>query len=368
MADEAESPGTPVSLVVGEFAEPGDPSALANAARTGLTAKQKLYFYSSDEWEEFLGECASVLKSRYVQVKRLGGANDQGVDIAGLKTENGFEGPWDCWQGKHYSRALRPSDAYPEVLKVLRHICAGSYVQPENYFFAAPQGCGTTLSRLLSKPTDFKAGFVEKLSPGDSLISGVEETELDQVRELANAMDFAVFRSVELHELLELHSSSPFHQARFDGALPDRPDPDEPPAEVCPTERRYVEQIVAAYQESYPSDGISTETIADHEKAGPPFLRHRVAFYSAESLRLYARDSVPVGTFERLQDDIHDGVIDVAEAEHASGLDRLRTVLTTSAQVDLSGHALVTVSRTRDRHGVCHQLSNDGRLSWVGES
>jgi hypothetical protein len=49
---------------------------------------------------------------------------------------------------------------------------------------------------------------------------------------------------------------------------------------------------------------------------------------SAEALRLYARDSVPEGTFQALQDDVHAGVVEVAESDHqgqpVSGGSRIR--------------------------------------------
>ena len=102
-----------------------------------------------------------------------------------------------------------------------------------------------------------------------------------------------------------------------------------------------------------------------HQKYGPHLQRQREAFYSAEALRLYARDSVPDGTYELLQGDVYTGVIDTAEADHASGMDRLRAVLTQSGQLDLGAHSLISVSRIEDRQGICHQLANADRLTWV---
>ena len=85
-----------------------------------LTPQQILYFYSPDAWEDFILEWTSALKELYVETKRLGGSNDQGVDVAAFKTHRGFEGAWDCYQGKHYAAALMPSDIWPEVLKIFR--------------------------------------------------------------------------------------------------------------------------------------------------------------------------------------------------------------------------------------------------------
>ena len=88
-------------------------------------------------------------------------------------------------------------------------------------------------------------------------------------------------------------------------------------------------------------------------------------FYSAEALRNFARDRTPLGTFDSLQEDIFHGVIDVCEVSYASGLERLRATITTAAIIDVGGNALFGVTRVADKQGVCHQLANDDRLTWV---
>jgi hypothetical protein len=94
-------------------------------------------------------------------------------------------------------------------------------------------------------------------------------------------------------------------------------------------------------------------------------MRQRISFYKAESLRVYARDSVPPGTFNKLQDDIYSGVIDTAEANHPNGYVRLSSVLSQVGQLDLNRHKLIAVSDIDDRKGICHQLANADRLTWV---
>jgi hypothetical protein len=101
---------------------------------------------------------------------------------------------------------------------------------------------------------------------------------------------------------------------------------------------------------------------------GERFRRHRENFYKAEALRVYARDSVPPGTFERLQDDIHSGVIDVVEDHHATGLRRLTSVLSLVGQLDLSRHRLISVVEIDDRQGMCHQLANVDRIQWMSRN
>ncbi|EKT77325.1 hypothetical protein WSS_A38246 [Rhodococcus opacus M213] len=52
-----------------------------------------------------------------------------------------------------------------------------------------------------------------------------------------------------------------------------------------------------------------------------------MAFYSAEALRVFARDSVPEGTFNALQQEIIDGVVDAHDLAHRAGLTRLVEVI-----------------------------------------
>ena len=94
------------------------------------------------------------------------------------------------------------------------------------------------------------------------------------------------------------------------------------------------------------------------------YNRQRVLFYSAESLRNFARDRTPPHTFDSLQDEIFHGVIDVCDSEHPDALERLRATVTTAGTIDVSGNALVSVTRVPDKQGICHQLVNDDRIEW----
>lgn len=324
-----------------------------------IPPEQRLYFYSPDEWETFVREWVTGLKEDYEQIKRLGGPGDQGVDIAAFRTANGFEGQWDCFQAKHYQGALTPSDAHPEILKVLRHVAADDYTMPERYFFVAPRGCGGRLSRLLSKPSELKSEFL-----ASSALAEQDPGVQSAVGKTAECIDFSTFRSVELPDLIDTHRRTPYFVPRFGGPLAQRPIASEPPDEPSERETPYLSRLLEAYVDAGDGD-VEVGSMSHHPVRGEHFKRQRSAFYQAESLRLYARDSVPEGTFQRLQDDVLTGVIEILEAEHPHGLARLNNVMSTTAQLDLSSHVLITVSTLEDRKGVCHQLANDGRISWV---
>ena len=80
---------------------------------------------------------------------------------------------------------------------------------------------------------------------------------------------------------------------------------------------------------------------------------------------MYARDSVPPGTFDRLVDHLHDGIIEIAEANYSNGRERLTAVLTQATNVQLDSQRLVEITGPEDRRGVCHHLANMDRMKWV---
>ncbi|GGY30217.1 hypothetical protein GCM10008098_24610 [Rhodanobacter panaciterrae] len=95
------------------------------------------------------------------------------------------------------------------------------------------------------------------------------------------------------------------------------------------------------------------------------FRRQREAFYEAESLRVFARDSVPSGTFESLQDDIYDGVVDSHDSNHTDGFEKVYAVTKAAREVQITANALITCAKPKDRDGICHQLVNEDHLRWT---
>lgn len=324
-----------------------------------------IQLYSSDEWEDFIREWATTLNPDYVQIKRFGGAGDKGADIAAFKTPMGLEGAWDCFQAKHYSKVLSFSDAAPEILKVFLAVLDCDYVMPDSYSFLAPKGCGTQLNQLLSKPTFLKEKFISQLIPGATLTKDLSPERIESVKTLASSVDFSAFKSIELLDALDAHSKTRYHAARFGAALNARPECEPPPEEIGAHETRYIEQLVSIYRERYPGKVFDLLNLATDQSVSRHFRRQRSSFYKAESLRLYARDFVPPGTFEKLQEDVHSGVIEIAEADFKDGYTRLAEVLSRVSQLDLNRHRLISVSDNDDRKGICHQLANEDRLIWV---
>lgn len=132
--------------------------------------------YASGEWEAFINEWAATrLGTTYMSVRRFSGGNDRGIDIAGFLDDQLLLGQWDCFQCKHYARPLRPSDAWPEIGKILWHSYSGHYRAPRHYFFVAPKNAGTTLAMYLANAAKLKAEL--KKSWSTSVAKAITEAE-----------------------------------------------------------------------------------------------------------------------------------------------------------------------------------------------
>lgn len=323
--------------------------------------------FSPDDWEEFIEEWSTSLSGAYVKVRRFGGSGDLGVDIAGFTSENGFRNVWDNYQCKRYDHPLRPSDIWIEVGKIVYYSFKKKYLPPRRHFFVASQGIGTSLEQLLNEKDTLKAKARENwekhcaqgiTSTGVIPLTGALETYFE-------AFDFRIFSSKSHVELIDGHSTTGYHSVRFGGGLPPRPHPDKPPETPAKTESRYIRQLLDAYGEQLGTALNDTVALDTHATIKRDFLRQRERFYHAEALRNFARDTVPEGTFAALQEEVCHGVIDVCEGHHPDGFERMRATLTQAAALSLTANALSSVTKKQDCQGICHQLANDDRLTWV---
>lgn len=196
-------------------------------------------------------------------------------------------------------------------------------------------------------------------------ISSTQEIPLDAtLRSYVDVFDFSIFDAKTGLQLVEDHRATPVHSARFGGGLKPRPASDKPPATVAPTESRYVTQLLGAYGE-HTGTPVTDPAVLTVPKLKDHFRRQREAFYEAESLRIFARDSVPPGTFESLLDDIYDAVVDTHDANHTDGYEKVCAVTKAARDTQITANALITCTKPKDRDGICHQLVNEDRLWWT---
>lgn len=332
-----------------------------------IPAVKRIELFSADDWEVFVQEWAHSLLAQYKSVKRFAGSGDQGRDVVGFCDDNKFHGIWDLYQCKRYDDKLTPSDIWIELGKLVYHTHKDGIQPPRKYLFMAPKGVGIKLLKLLADDKKLKEQLVlnwdahckDKIETGTAI-----KLEGDFLKYF-NAFDFTIFDSMTAPDLVEGHSKTPYHATRFGGGLPPVPTDINVPNEIQEIESRYITQLFEAYSDHKKEDLSAYEHLDTHDDMKGHFARSRESFYSAELLRNFARDNVPPGMFESLQDDVYHGVIDCCEKDYSDGLERLRTTLSKATDLPLANNPLHTSTSPKNRNGICHQLANDDRLIWV---
>lgn len=328
--------------------------------------QQQILLYAAEEWEEFIREWVHSQTSNYMKVVRLTGAGDQGIDVAGLTDDAALHGAWDCFQCKHYAAALAPTTAYPEIGKILWYSYLGHYKSPRAYYFIAPKGCGQKLQKLLLGPQKLSSAIIsgwEKYCR--SALTATEVPLEGEFKTYVEAFDFSIFSYRTPLEIIDAHRSTPYYVSRFGSGLPNRPSSTPPPPEIGFEESEYVKRLFEVYSEECGDDVPSSEVLkAKNPRLQSHLDRQREYFYSAEALRNFARDAVPQGTFEDLQNEVFDGVVDIEQASHSSAMTRLNSVTQAASGLSITANGLISVTRVQDRKGICHQLANHNRLRW----
>jgi len=333
-----------------------------------LNPVQRLKSMPPNEWEDFVREWAESLKTEYHDVQRCGGSGDQGRDVVAYVTE--AADPWDNYQCKHYKGPLGPGQIWVELGKLCYYTFTSEFGIPRRYYFVAPEGVGTKLSKLIDKPIELRSQLIQEW--GDKCETEITSTGpiklegkfLDYVK----SFDFSIIKRISVGRIIEQHQATRYHVIRFGGGLPSRPDPDKPPDTISSEEARYVTPLVEAYSEHTGRTLKSVDELRDRQDLTDHFRRCREHFYCAESLRNFSRDHLPHDEFEKLQNEIHDGIIDVVSLRHADGYERVVKTIQKARRLQITDHPLLSCLHTNDRSGICHQLANDNRLVWVQKS
>lgn len=120
---------------------------------------ERIRLFSSPQWEAFVLEWVDSLRAAYRNVESCAGAGDMGRDV--VATMHATNGTWDNYQCKHCDRPLMPSDVWLELGKLAYYTKRAEFTYPNRYFFVAPQGAGTKLSRLLKRSSDLRSGLLK---------------------------------------------------------------------------------------------------------------------------------------------------------------------------------------------------------------
>lgn len=353
---------------------PAVPPTYSDVVKNGqnILPQRIIQLYDDKEWEQYTEECTHSLKKEYHSVSRASGAGDQGIDIAAFKTDKGFAGGWDNYQCKHYKNALYPTDVWLELGKLCYYTFIKEYSVPENYYFVAPLGIGTALSKLLrgGKPDELRKQLIKAWKKQcENAITSTKKVPLTGgLKAYVEAFDFSIVKDKTVLQMLEIHRKTPYYHHRFGGGLPLRPANEVPPDDHAEIEAVYIQKLLDAYAEFLQKDTCDISDVESNVALKKHLRDARIHFYCAESLHKFSRDYLEHGEFERLQDEIFTGIENIILSEHNNGLERVKNAVQEAYKIQIDSHPLKERLETRDRAGICHQLANNNKVSWANGS
>ncbi|WP_419777750.1 ABC-three component system protein [Malaciobacter marinus] len=328
----------------------------------------RIKLMSPEEWEMLTEEWLDI-KTGYHSIEQIGGAGDLGRDVIAY-IDNPKDNPenyqWDCYQCKHYNKPLSPSDIWTEFGKIIYYTFMNEFPIPNNYYFVAPQGIGSSLSSLLKDAVKLKESIRnawEKYCQDE--ITKTESIPLvNDLLVYFNQFDFSIFDKIVPKIIVEEHKKHHNHLPRFGGGLPSRTSIEIPSVDID-KKLRYVEQLVKAY-DSDSVDSINTVEHIEDSKYHRHFKDSRKSFYKAEELRALTRDNLKEQVFKDFKEDIFDGIINKAEEDFDNGYKKAKEVESEASKIIIDSNPLTETCRPVDKKGVCHHLVNDKKISWIG--
>lgn len=330
---------------------------------------ERVSVFSPKQFEDFINEWAtSCLSTRYIGVYKIGGAKDKGRDIIAEITANEF----DYFQCKHYENAIAPSDIWVEFGKLCYYTYKMDYPVPQHYYIVAPKDIGPTLLDLINNPKKINGLLVKNWDKYCKTEIKTDSSDLTaELIKYINDFNFKIVSLYPMQTILNEYCKTPFFPFRFGGGLTKkRPKNQNPPDVIDEHELTYITKIIAAY-----SDYIKMEidSVNDLYEKQPQFIadfnRHRERFYSADSLRVFVRETLPdESSFTKLKNEIFDGIIDIIEKDYSDGKNRLINVMAHVSQLSIQDSILTMSSYVSicDKQGLCHHLANEkSEVCWV---
>lgn len=343
-------------------------SVKLSPAQPGMSPWKVIQTYEPNEWEEFIREWAEGFNPPYTQVVPLGGAGDKGRDVVAYDGDpTSSTTPWDSYQCKHYDHALAPADIYTELGKLCVFTWKGDYTVPRKYRFASPLGVGTKLHDLLKKPDDLRKELITNWDAHckDKISSAESFPLVKKLKSYVTSFDFSIVWFETPQQILDQHQRTKHWHRRFKIEPPPRPEPPPPPDGLQPNEGRYVVCLLGAYGDRL---GRVVAAVADIEQVPmmhSHFKKSRGHFFSAEALFRFSREQFTQQAFDKIKDHIHDGVGGLALATYKDAFECVVAVCNGAVQLKLPASDLEPYVGPADRIGLCHHLTNDGKLSWT---
>lgn len=319
--------------------------------------------YDSAEWERFIGDWMRSQGTRYTEVKRVGSANDHGLDVIGYTDAHKFEGVWDNNQCKHYRSSIPTDKGLLDVGKVIYWAFHKKFKPPRRSYFVSPKGPCGPLRTLLDNPSQLKTAVVDGwdeycaagITSGGAPLTG-------DLRAYVEAFDFKIFGWTPIDDVLADLKTTALYAERFGGQIP------PPPRGVVPVdpqkhESTYIRHLLDVYGEELGTPVLSHTDLPSAHETSADFKRQRERFFEMEFFAHHYRDQTPPNTIEDFVEEVYDAVQPVCAKEFSKSGERLNETMAQAAVLQTKS-ILETQAKGRVKQGACHHLANADRLKW----
>ncbi len=331
---------------------------------------KRIFLYSPNEWEEFTEEWLENKENKYIEIEKLGGAGDKGRDVVAYINKDNPDYKWDCYQCKHYQSALSPSDVWIEFAKIIYYTFISDYPILNKYYFVAPKGIGSKLTNLLKNQKVLQEELILNWDQYcKKNITKTKEIPLEgALLSYCKNFNFLIFDKIQIKTVIkEYKEDKPKYVKRFGGGLPSREKVSSIPNELQHYEIRYTKQLTKAYNSDNTKNKFeNTDDFKGHESYHGHFSRARESFHTAEQLRNFSRDNLGEEAFDELQYEIYQKIVDLAVDNSVSnGFKKVKNIESEAMGLPIQSNALKTRCVTIDKKGICHQLVNDKKITWI---
>lgn len=339
--------------------------------RSTVSALKRLREADEDTYEEMVCVWAALCleEKHYDSVYRIGGAGDKGRDV--LAIIDSSKGLFDLYQCKHYSGALNYGDLFGEIGKLLTYTKKGDYQVPVNYFIACPHGVSQGFLDLLNNDAEkLKTKIKTDWDDVKKKVGKKNAVELDSsMVSYIDSFDFSIIHQITPVEFVESFKRSRGYYFQYFGGGFDEITVRKLIVPTIPvdSEKNYITNLYDAYSESA-GFTIDDTNINENPLMGKHLTRSREKFYAAEEVRIASRmSSTPESDdFEELKKAITNFVGDEYDSnEYKDGFEKVKAVVHRAEQYKPETSSLIYCCiNSNVQGGVCHHLSNEGKMIW----
>lgn len=169
--------------------------------------------------------------------------------------------------------------------------------------------------------------------------------------------------TISNYKLLTYHRRTSDHTSIFGVGMVTRPEVPEEPSEISDKEHIFVDQIVEVVSDIRGITYAKPEELNSDDRSLVEYARR--SYYSADSLRIFIRDTVSSEEeFVKFKSTVKDLIMPVYHMSYHSRHQKMLSCLNAASMGNIGHFWFSTFVGSSDQSGVCHHLVVDGKIKW----